>query len=761
MAAAERRFLPREDLAFDIGEVPRRRVRVLLPLPLAGAYDYLAAEGLDVPPGTFVEVPLGRRHLIGVVWDDAAGDAKPVEEAKLKAIAARLDLPPLRAELRRFVDWIAAYSLSPPGAVLRMAMSVPEAFLPARARVGLAASTTAPDPQAPDVALPDSDRKRLTPARRRVLDALAQRSPRVQGELARAAGVSTAVVRAMAELGWLSEAALPEPVPVEPDGAQRGPALSPDQRAAADALVAKVGTGFSVTLLDGVTGSGKTEVYFEAIAAAINAGKQVLVLLPEIALSAQWLERFAARFGAPPAVWHSQVRRNLRPRTWRDVAAGHARVVVGARSALFLPFSDLGLIVVDEEHDPAYKQEDGVIYHARDMAVVRARLTGMPVVLVSATPSLETIVNVEHGRYAAVHLTDRHGGAQLPVVRAIDLRRDPPPRVAGRGMAFLSPTLRQALTDTLAAGGQSLLFLNRRGYAPLTLCRSCGHRLQCPSCTAWLVEHRLARRLQCHHCGYSAPLPKTCPQCGSEDNFAACGPGVERIAEEVAALLPEARLALATSDTVPGPEEADAFVRKMEAREIDIVIGTQIVAKGNHFPHLTLVGVVDADLGLAGGDLRAAERTFQVLQQVAGRAGRAERPGRVLLQTYVPEHPVIQALIAGDRDRFLTVESADRRRFGWPPYGRLAAVIVSGREEQEVDRVARRLGQTAPRAAGVKVLGPAPAPLSILRGRHRRRLLVKAERGVVVQDVLSAWIGALDAPSTVRIQVDVDPYSFL
>jgi primosomal protein N' (replication factor Y) len=582
-----------------------------------------------------------------------------------------------------------------------------------------------------------------------------------QGDLARAAGVSSAVVRGLVDLGWLTETPLPDAAPVEPDGDQRGPPLSPDQRDVADALVARVGGGFSVTLLDGVTGSGKTEVYFEAIAAALNAGRQVLVLLPEIALSAQWLERFAARFGAPPAVWHSQVSRHLRPRIWRDVAAGRARVVVGARSALFLPFDKLGLIVVDEEHDPAYKQDDGVVYHARDMAVVRARLTGVPAVLVSATPSLESIVNVQQGRYAALHLPDRHGGAQLPAVRAVDLRRDPPPRMPGRGAAFLSPALRDALAQTLAAGEQSLLFLNRRGYAPLTLCRTCGHRLQCPSCTTWLVEHRLARRLQCHHCGYSAPLPRTCPQCQADDNFAACGPGVERIAEEVAELFPQARLALATSDTVPGPEEADAFVRKMEAREIDIVVGTQIVAKGHHFPHLTLVGVVDADLGLAGGDLRAAERTFQVLHQVSGRAGRAQHAGKVLLQTYVPEHPVIRALVGGDRDRFLAAESADRRRFGWPPFGRLAAIIVSGRDEAEVDRVARRLGQTAPRGNGIAVLGPAPAPLAVLRTRHRRRLLVKAERQVVIQDAIAPWIAAAGAPGTVRIQVDIDPHSFL
>jgi primosomal protein N' (replication factor Y) len=526
-------------------------------------------------------------------------------------------------------------------------------------------------------------------------------------------------------------------------------------------LTARLNGGFSVTLLDGVTGSGKTEVYFDAIAANLRAGKQSLVLLPEIALSAQFLSRFEARFGAPPAVWHSEIREAQRRRTWRDVAEGRAQVVVGARSALFLPFARLGLIVVDEEHEAAFKQEEGVIYHARDMAVVRARLANIPAVLVSATPSLETTVNVERGRYAALHLPERHGGATLPQIRTVDLRRDPPPR-----NAFLSPPLRMALKETLEAGEQAMLFLNRRGYAPLTLCRTCGHRLNCPSCTAWLIEHRRTGRLLCHHCGHTEALPQSCPSCSDTGSFVSCGPGVERVAEEARALFPEAKIEIVTSDTVAGPDQAQRFVRRMTEREIDLIVGTQIVAKGNHFPLLTLVGVVDADLGLAGGDLRAAERTYQLLHQVAGRAGRAERPGRALLQTYMPEHQVMKALAElssgkESRDRFLAAEAEDRRRHSWPPFGRLAAVIVSGPDDSAVERVAQRLGRTAPQGEGIEVLGPAPAPLARLRGRYRRRLLVKARREFNLQDAVAAWIGALKPPSGVRVRVDIDPYSFL
>jgi primosomal protein N' (replication factor Y) len=503
-----------------------------------------------------------------------------------------------------------------------------------------------------------------------------------------------------------------------------------------------------------------TEVYFEAISATLRAGKQALVLVPEISLTPQWRERFHARFGAAPAEWHSELGAKARRETWRGIANGEAPVVVGARSALFLPFPRLGLIVVDEEHDQAFKQEDGVIYQARDMAVVRARFEAAPIILSSATPSLETLANVEAGRYRELALPERHGDAELPAITAIDLRRDPPPRGA-----WLSPALRQSLGETVAAGEQALLFLNRRGYAPLTLCRACGHRLQCPNCTAWLVEHRLAGRLACHHCGFATALPEACPGCGALGKLAACGPGVERLAEEVAALFPKARYELATSDTISTPAEAAALIERIETRAIDILIGTQIVAKGHHFPLLTLVGVVDADLGLAGGDLRAAERTFQLLQQVSGRAGRADRPGRVFLQTYMPEHPVMAALVSGDRARFVAEESAARRAHELPPFGRLAAIIVSSRNERDAADSARALAVIARKdlrpGSPIEVFGPAPAPLALLRGRHRQRLLVKGPKDERLQPRLRRWLASLPRRGGVSLQVDVDPYSFL
>ena len=725
---------------------PPATVAVLLPLPLDRAYDYAVPEELaaDIAPGSFVRVPLGRVERIGVVWGEGEGDVEP---ARLKPVTAVLESPPMTEPLRRLIDWAADYTLAQRGAVLRMAMSVPAAVEPPPMRTAYRRR--------------QDEAPRMTEARSRVLALLQDGPPRTAAEIARKANVGTAVVRGLAALGTVEAVSVREVSAFgRPDTRRAGPILSDAQADAANALREAVAAGeFSVTVLDGVTGAGKTEVYFEAVAAALDAGHQVVVMLPEIALSAQWLGRFRARFGVEPAVWHSELGTRQRRETWRAVAEGRAEVVVGARSALWLPFPSLGLIIVDEEHDAAFKQEDGVVYHARDMAVVRARLEGRPAVLVSATPSLETVVNIENGRYGRVRLPDRHGGARLPAIETIDLRETPPERGA-----WLAPALRVALAETLEAGEQALLFLNRRGYAPLTLCRACGHRFHCPNCSAWLVEHRFAGTLDCHHCGYRRGLPEACPACEAEDRFAACGPGVERLAEEVDGAFPGARWAVLTSDTVRGPSQVQDLVDAIAAHEVDVLIGTQMVAKGHHFPQLTLVGVVDADLGLAGGDMRAAERTYQLLHQVGGRAGRGELPGRVMLQTYAAEHPVMTALAAGERDSFMAREAAARETHGLPPYGRLVAVIASGPNEAETLRAASALARTArieEKSLGFQVLGPAPAPLKLLRGRHRFRLLFKAPRGVLLQPHLRRWLESLDRRTRAHLQVDIDPHSFM
>jgi primosomal protein N' (replication factor Y) len=597
---------------------------------------------------------------------------------------------------------------------------------------------------------------RLTPQREQALARIEGRQGTVR-ELAAHADVSDAVMRGLVKIGALERVEVDGELPFpEPDPDFAPPALSDEQRDAATSLAAAIGGGFDPVVLDGVTGSGKTEVYFEAIAEALRQDKQVLVLLPEIALTEPFLTRFTARFGCEPVAWHSDLRSSQRRRAWRAIAHGEARVTVGARSSLFLPYANLGLIVVDEAHEPSFKQEEGVQYHARDVAVMRGHFEEIPVILASATPAIETRHMVDIGRYREVLLTERHAGAQLPPIRAIDLTQDPPAR--GR---WLAPGLVAEMEANLAAGEQSLLFLNRRGFAPLTLCRHCGHRFQCPNCTAWMVEHRLMHRLACHHCGHVEPPPKACPECGEEDSLVACGPGVERIADEVAELFPDARAAIVTSDTIWSPARAADFVRAMEAGDIDIVVGTQLVTKGYHFPNLTLVGVVDADLGLQGGDLRAAERSFQQIQQVAGRAGRGDKPGRVLVQTHDPDAPVIAALVSGDGPGFYTAETEARRDAAMPPFGRLAAIIVSSEDKGEAEAVARRIGRAAPSVDDMAVFGPAPAPLAMLRGRHRQRLLIHAARKLDVQDVIRDWLNGVEWGSKVRVAVDVDPYSFL
>jgi primosomal protein N' (replication factor Y) len=719
------------------------RVRVLLLNAALGPLDYRVPHGAAAEPGSIVLAPLGPRQMTGVVWEPERLETEEVGDNRLRPLLHVYDLPPLAAPLRRLIEWTADYYLSPIASVLRMALASSSALDGARTITEYRATGLVPE--------------RLTPQRAQALERIADRQGLVR-ELAIAADVSDGVIRGLVKTGAIEavEVSIDDPF-AAPDPGHAPPTLEAAQAEAAAEFVGAVKRAdFAPYLLDGVTGSGKTEVYFEAIAEALRGDRQTLVLLPEIALTEPFLKRFTARFGSEPVAWHSGLRQSQRRRAWRGIATGQAKVVVGARSALFLPYRNLGLIVVDEAHETSFKQEEGVQYHARDVAVMRAKLERVPVILASATPAIETRQMAEIGVYTEVKLPDRYGVAEMPDIAAIDLIQDPPPR--GR---WLAPTLVREIEVNLERGEQTLLFLNRRGYAPLTLCRACGHRFQCPNCTAWMVEHRLVHRLACHHCGHMMPPPRACPACKEEDSLVPCGPGVERIADEVAALFPDARTAIVTSDTIWSPAKAAEFVGRMEAGAIDIVIGTQLVTKGYHFPNLTLVGVVDADLGLSGGDLRAAERSFQQIMQVSGRAGRGEKPGRVLVQTHEPGAPVISALVSGDAEGFYAAETEARREAAMPPFGRLAGIIVSSENLGEATETARLIGRTAPKVENMAVFGPAPAPLAILRGRHRQRLLVHAARSLDVQDVIRDWLGKLEWPRGVRVAVDVDPYSFL
>ncbi|MEX0316623.1 MAG: primosomal protein N' [Ruegeria sp.] len=724
---------------FDHGEL----VAVLTTQPLDRLLDYKAPEG-GCFPGAFVEVPLGPRKVLGVVWGPGRGD---FDRAKIRSVIRVLDVAPMREEMRAFLGRAADYTLTPMPAMLRLATRAPGLGDPPSMRKIYRLGDCAPD--------------RMTDARARVLELLRDFGGLAftLKELAEMAGVTSSVIKGLVKQGAVREEDSPRDLPfpqLDPDLC--GKDLTEDQTAAADTLRAAMRSdSYGTTLLKGVTGSGKTEVYLEAVAEALRLGKQALVLLPEIALTAEFLTRVEARFGARPAEWHSGATMTERRRVWRMVGQGDAQLVVGARSALFLPFRHLGLIIVDEEHDTSYKQEDGVLYNARDMAVLRAAICGSQVILASATPSLESWANAEAGKYDRLELTARFGAAVLPEMKAIDMRAEQ--MQAG---TWISPTLRRAVLDRMEKGEQALLFINRRGYAPVTLCRACGQQIGCDHCDARMVEHRFLKRLMCHQCGETKPVPETCPSCGAEGRLAPVGPGIERLAEEAGAAFPDANIAVLSSDMFGSARALKAKIEEIAEGEADIIIGTQLVAKGHNFPKLTLVGVIDADLGLQGSDLRAAERTFQLMRQVAGRAGRAERPGQALLQTFQPEHPVIRAILSGDEIGFWKAEAAERQVAGVPPYGRMAGIILSGPEVGPVFDLGNAMARNdAPlRQIGAQVFGPAPAPIARIRGRHRVRLLIKAPKGVPLQEAIARWIAPLRLKGDLRLSVDIDPQSF-
>lgn len=681
-------------------------IEVLFPLPLNRTFTYKIPSDVVIQKGTFVRARFGGRSCVGVVWhllenqEDFPGDIKD----KIKNIEEIISLAPLPNSLCDLIDWTARYTLSPLGSVLKLAMGEASLF---------------------KKNLPKKSLKKPLNKKKEI-----KTNPEITHRAFRSFSLTT------------------------------------DQNFALQSLqkIFKKNS-FSVSLLDGVTGSGKTEVYFEGIEIILKKRGQILVLLPEISLNAQWIIRFENRFGFKPFVWHSDLKVSSRKECWAEVSSGKPIVVVGARSALFLPFPNLQFIVVDEEHETSFKQEEGVFYNARDMAIVRAKIEDIPLLLVSATPSLESRVNAKSGRYHLLHLPHRPLGVALPKIEAIDMRLyGKELRAIGRKEGrtpYLSPPLRQALFDVWKSSEQSLLFLNRRGYAPLTLCRGCGYRFSCPNCSAWLVKHQRSDTLLCHHCGYHLKYPSQCPGCQAEDMFAACGPGVERIAEEVSTFMPEARVCLLSSDTLSSPHKIESVMADILKGEVDILIGTQVIAKGHHFPNLTLVGIVDADLGLTGGDLRASERTYQVLHQVSGRSGREEKKGRVLIQTFCPEHAVMKALISGDRDRFMEEEEYARQKNKMPPFGRLAALIISSINPKEAESIARMLGKTTPICPDIVIFGPTPAPLFQLGRRYRWRFLIKSSKTAPLHGMIESWLKTVKIPKTSKVHVDIDPYSFM
>lgn len=736
-------------IMFQSGDI----VKVLLPNVINNGYDYRLTESADI--GDYVRVTVMMRQYVGVIV--GVGDSN-LEKSKIKPIIEKCKIPPMS---RTDIDWIykmSSWTLMAPGAVLRLVINVPDAF------------------DAPKYeqlyTFNFAHESKITENQQRVMDAFQSNDNDAMSanDIMNIAHVSNAVIKTMIRNNVLVASDVRDKN--EKDFVYEyhdagNITLNAEQRDAATELANALGKNeFSVYLLDGITGSGKTQVYFDAALRAYNAGKSVLLMMPEIALTAQFMDRFSQRFGNPPVVWHSNLTAARRRNIWRGVARGDIRMVVGTRSALFLPWQNLGLIVVDEEHDTSYKQEDMGNYHARDMAILRAKIAGFPIVLASATPAIETLHNVALGKYKRIRLNSRFGGAQLPTISTIDMRANRPEPykiVAGEDAeerpGNLSPELCEKIAETLNNHNQVMLFINRRGFAPIVQCKGCGWVSECPDCSMSMNYHKHLNKLVCHMCGKMSPMPAKCPKCGNAVSMR--GAGLEKIEEEISVKFPSARTALVSSDTIMSRESLERLVKKMEAGEIDIIIGTQILAKGHHFPNLTLVGVVDADMGLFGTDFRAGEHTFQQLFQVAGRAGRGSQPGHVLLQTYQPEHPVIRAICAGNRDEFMGGDMESRRAAKMPPFGQLIAVIVESTNEATLKKYCEQLSNAAPQLNGGKIMGPIPAQIYQIRNWYRMRFLTSGDARANLQPIVRNWIDRVKQPTNVRIKIDVNPQNFM
>ena len=725
-------------------------VKVLIPNVVNTGYDYRLTANADI--GQFVRVSVMNRPYIGIVF--GFGDSG-LPDNKIKNVS-EIYPSKLSADDLSWIQKMSNWTLMTPGAVLRLIINVPDAFLPPKVE--------------PLYNFNFSADGKMTDNRQMVMDAYSSNDNTAMtiNDLRNIAHVSSSVINTMIKKGLLT---LCETRTVESDEFNYkyydtgNVVLNDEQAAAANTIgTAVMNGGFSVHLLDGITGSGKTQVYFDSVLRAYNAGKSVLLMMPEIALTAQFMSRFEKRFGAPPVVWHSNLTAARRREIWRGVLNKKIRIVVGTRSALFLPWQDLGLVVIDEEHDGSYKQEDMGNYHARDMAILRAKISGFPVVLASATPSAETLHNVELGKYKILKLTSRFGGAQLPKISTIDLRENRPVDYMLPGddtpqHGNLSPALCDAIGETLDAHQQVMLFINRRGFAPITQCKKCGWVAMCPDCSVGMTYHKRLGKLLCHMCGRTMEMPKKCPDCSNEISM--YGAGLERIEQEVHARFPNAKTALVSSDTIMTRQTLERLVARMENGEIDIVIGTQILAKGHHFPNLTLVGVVDSDMGLYGTDFRASEHTFQQLFQVAGRSGRGEFPGYVLLQTYQPDNPVLAAICAGDRDAFMQTDMAARRLAKMPPFGQLIALIIECEKEQVLKSFCETLKAAAPILHGGKIMGPIAAQIYQIRNWYRMRFLISGDETANLQPVVTRWLSGVRVPANVRIKIDVNPQNFM
>tara|TARA_B100000686_G_scaffold265830_1_gene280398 strand:+ start:10621 stop:12753 length:2133 start_codon:yes stop_codon:yes gene_type:complete len=710
----------------------------LLLNPGKGIFDYIVDKRILI--GQIVYVPLRNKYYYGIVIGKGSNklDAK-----KLKPISEIKNVPPISIELLNFCHWLSEWCMYDISLVTRMIIPSFNFLKSVKNKLVLFHN--------------EKNINSMTNLGHKTFKYIKEKPGLTISDYCKELNISKVVIKKLIKDGNILSKESPfnqnDDLKIK---FYKNNNLNQYQLKAVE-KVQELKSKSSIFLLDGVTGSGKTEVYISIIRKELSIGKQSLILLPEIALTNQLLEKFEERFGVKPIVWHSELSLKDRHKNWLQVLNGNAPIVIGARSSLFLPFKSLSCIIVDEEHDASYKQDDGVIYNARDMAVVRGQKAAAIVILSSATPSLESLNNAKLGKYIRLNLPERFGNSTMPSIKLIDMRK-----IKTKSGKWISDIAVKAIDKSIKSKEQVLLFLNRRGYSPLTICKSCGFRFQCAHCSAWLVNHKKDNKMICHFCGYSENIINNCGQCGADDSFISCGPGVERLAEEIKILFPKVKLQILTSDTFTKKLEK-SFLNKIITGEINIIIGTQLVAKGHHFPHLNTVVAIDADLGLSGSDLRASEKTFQLLTQLSGRAGRESDSGIAYIQTYDPNHEVMQAILSGDKNNFLEAESKARNSRKLPPYGRLAALIIQSKNFNDLNMFLKLMSRNIPRIKNLRidVLGPVPAPIPKLRDWHRYRYLIKSELGVRLQPYIKKWLSKIKVNRAIRIKIDIDPYNFM
>lgn len=720
--------------------------QILLPIIFDKSFSYYVNDAFNIEVGDVVLVNFMNRNCYGIVTK--VEEELEKSNFKMKTILAKDDELKISPNLIKLIEFAASYNLAPKGLFLKLAISILNSSkIKENSQVFCKINKNPPQ------------NVKITPKRQEIIDLFGKKSEILLSEIVNLAKTSSSTVNSLVKNGILTKeikkiAQKREKFPEIEPNLFKLKELSSDQQNAADFLNKKIAQNqHSVTLVDGVTGSGKTEIYFNVISKILKEKSgQILILLPEIILVNQLIKRFENIFNFKPQIWHSKINNNQKRDIFYALNNGEIEILISTRSAIFLPFSNLKLIIIDEEHEASFKQEDIVNYHGRDMAIARAKFENIPVILSSATPSLETFVNAKSGKYEHLILKSKFFNNKKTQIELVDMKNSD----LEKG-CFISKELEKEMQNCLENKKQILLFLNRRGYAPLTLCKSCGHKISCKDCSSYMSYHQSLNKLICHHCGSESKFNIACENCEEEDSFVTLGAGVERIHEEVKSLFPLSKTALMTSDSLNNQEESTKIIEKIINNEVDVIIGTQIIAKGHHFPNLSLVGIIDGDSSFNNANLRAGEKSFQLLTQVIGRAGREKHPAKIFLQSYNINNLVFKYIIEQNRDDFFNLEIQNRQIMQMPPFGKMIAIIFISKNEDLAINCGKMIVSHFPNQENIEIFGPAPMPISKIRKNYYYRVLVKSDKKLNIQKLINNIISSFKTPNQVRIKIDVDP----